>query len=52
VVSAVTPWQRWLVSWSQIVVGTMRRYERDADGVGWHDGLLMDLLAEELDQDP
>lgn len=28
-------------------VGVMRRYERDADGVGWHDGLLMDLLAEE-----
>jgi aminoglycoside 6'-N-acetyltransferase len=24
-------------------------YERDADGVGWHGGLLMDLLAEELD---
>jgi RimJ/RimL family protein N-acetyltransferase len=31
-------------------VGVMRRYERDADGSGWHDGLLMDLLAEELDQ--
>jgi aminoglycoside 6'-N-acetyltransferase len=31
-------------------VGVMRRYERDADGAGWHDGLLMDLLAEELDQ--
>jgi RimJ/RimL family protein N-acetyltransferase len=30
-------------------IGIMRRYERDADGVGWHDGLLMDLLAEELD---
>lgn len=29
-------------------VGVMRRYERDVDGVGWHDGLLMDLLAEEL----
>jgi RimJ/RimL family protein N-acetyltransferase len=29
-------------------VGRMRRYERDADGRGWHDGLLMDLLAEEL----
>jgi aminoglycoside 6'-N-acetyltransferase len=27
----------------------MRRYERDVDGRGWHDGLLMDLLAEELD---
>lgn len=31
-------------------VGIMRCYERDADGTGWHDGLLMDLLAEELDQ--
>lgn len=30
-------------------VGVMRRYERDADGAGWHDCLLMDLLAEELD---
>jgi RimJ/RimL family protein N-acetyltransferase len=29
-------------------VGIMRRYERDAGGSGWHDGLLMDLLAEEL----
>jgi aminoglycoside 6'-N-acetyltransferase len=29
-------------------VGIMRRYERDADGNGWHDGLLMDLLADEL----
>jgi len=29
-------------------VGVMRRYERDADGGGWHDGLLMDLLGEEL----
>lgn len=29
-------------------VGVMRQYERDADGSGWHDGLLMDLLAEEL----
>jgi aminoglycoside 6'-N-acetyltransferase len=26
-------------------VGVMRRYERDADGHGWHDGLLMELLA-------
>jgi aminoglycoside 6'-N-acetyltransferase len=26
-------------------VGVMRRYERDADGQGWHDGLLMELLA-------
>lgn len=31
-------------------VGRMRRYERDADGTGWHDGLLMDLLADELVQ--
>ncbi|HET9253762.1 MAG TPA: GNAT family protein [Pseudonocardiaceae bacterium] len=30
-------------------VGVMRRYERDADGAGWHDGLLMDLLAEDLE---
>jgi aminoglycoside 6'-N-acetyltransferase len=29
-------------------VGVMRRYERDTDGKGWHDGLLMDLLAGEL----
>lgn len=29
-------------------VGVLRRYERDADGSGWHDSLLMDLLAEEL----
>jgi aminoglycoside 6'-N-acetyltransferase len=28
-------------------VGVMRRYERGPDG-HWHDGLLMDLLAEEL----
>ena len=28
-------------------VGIMRRYERGLDGA-WHDGLLMDLLAEEL----
>lgn len=29
-------------------VGVMRRYERDATGDGWHDGLLMELLADEL----
>ncbi|WP_158888163.1 GNAT family N-acetyltransferase [Amycolatopsis anabasis] len=29
-------------------VGIMRRYERDTEGGGWHDGLLMDLLAEDL----
>ncbi len=28
-------------------VGLLRRYERGPDG-DWHDGLLMDLLAEEL----
>jgi aminoglycoside 6'-N-acetyltransferase len=28
-------------------VGVMRKYERGPDGM-WHDGLLMDLLAEEL----
>ena len=28
-------------------VGVMRRYERDVDGDGWHDGLLMELLAGE-----
>jgi aminoglycoside 6'-N-acetyltransferase len=28
-------------------VGTMRRYERGADG-SWHDNLLMDLLREDL----
>lgn len=28
-------------------VGVLRRYERGADGE-WHDGLLMDLLADEL----
>jgi aminoglycoside 6'-N-acetyltransferase len=28
-------------------VGVMRRYERGPDG-SWHDGLLMDLLPEEL----
>jgi aminoglycoside 6'-N-acetyltransferase len=29
-------------------VGTMRQYERDADGDGWHDGVLMELLADDL----
>lgn len=28
-------------------VGIQRRAERDADGQGWHDSLLMDLLAED-----
>ena len=26
-------------------VGVMRSYERDVDGGGWHDGLLMELVA-------
>ncbi len=29
-------------------VGVMRRYERDVGGADWHDGLLMELLAEDL----
>ncbi|MCS5717275.1 GNAT family N-acetyltransferase [Herbiconiux sp. CPCC 205763] len=29
-------------------VGILRHYERDPDGRGWHDALLMDLLATEL----
>jgi aminoglycoside 6'-N-acetyltransferase len=29
-------------------VGIMRKYERAPDGT-WHDGLLIDLLADELD---
>jgi RimJ/RimL family protein N-acetyltransferase len=33
------------------VVGVMRQYERDAGGNGWHDGLLMELLADDLAQD-
>lgn len=33
-------------------VGVLRRFERDVDGRGWHDGLLMDLLADELDPPP
>ena len=28
-------------------VGILRAYERDPDGVGWHDGLLMELIAAE-----
>jgi aminoglycoside 6'-N-acetyltransferase len=28
-------------------VGVMRAYERDAGGPGWHDGLLMELVAGE-----
>jgi RimJ/RimL family protein N-acetyltransferase len=33
-------------------VGVMRQYERDADADGWHDSLLMDLLAAELSAQP
>ena len=29
-------------------VGVMRQSERDADGNGWHDSLLMELLADEI----
>lgn len=29
-------------------VGVLREYERNPDGTGWHDGLLMDLLVSEL----
>ncbi len=29
-----------------IRVGVMRGYERDADGRGWHDGLLMEFVTE------
>jgi aminoglycoside 6'-N-acetyltransferase len=28
-------------------VGVMRQYERDVDGDGWHDSLLMELLADD-----
>jgi aminoglycoside 6'-N-acetyltransferase len=27
-------------------VGTMRQYEQDNDGAGWHDGLLMEYVVE------
>jgi aminoglycoside 6'-N-acetyltransferase len=29
-------------------VGVMRAYERDSGGSGWHDGLLMELLADDF----
>ena len=29
-----------------VPVGVMRRYERDNDGNGWHDGLLMEYVVE------
>jgi RimJ/RimL family protein N-acetyltransferase len=31
-------------------VGVMRRYERDTGGRGWHDGLLMEFLADGRDR--
>ena len=33
-------------------VGIMRRYERLREDLDWHDGLLMDLLAEDLLDSP
>jgi aminoglycoside 6'-N-acetyltransferase len=30
-------------------VGVMQEYERDHDGTGWHDGLLMELLARDVE---
>jgi aminoglycoside 6'-N-acetyltransferase len=30
-------------------VGIMRSYERDVGGTGWHDGLLMELVAGDAD---
>jgi aminoglycoside 6'-N-acetyltransferase len=33
-------------------VGVLRSYERDRDGRGWHDGLMMDLLAGEEARTP
>lgn len=33
-------------------VGVMRRYERDADGLGWHDGLLMEYVVEPKEEAP
>ena len=27
-------------------VGVMRKYERDTDGAGWHDGLLMEYVVD------
>jgi aminoglycoside 6'-N-acetyltransferase len=29
-------------------VGVMRSYERDGDGRGWHDGVLMELVADQV----
>jgi aminoglycoside 6'-N-acetyltransferase len=33
-------------------VGVMRQHERDTDGEGWHDSLLMELLAAEFGTRP
>jgi aminoglycoside 6'-N-acetyltransferase len=33
-------------------VGVMRSYERDSDGGGWHDGLLMELVVAGADAEP
>lgn len=33
-------------------VGVLRQYERDVDGDGWHDGLLLELLAGEFPPPP
>ena len=38
--------------WAAALSGSCAATSSDADGVGWHDGLLMDLIAEELDQPP
>jgi RimJ/RimL family protein N-acetyltransferase len=32
-------------------VGVMRAYERDADGSGWHDGVLMELIDTDSQSD-
>jgi aminoglycoside 6'-N-acetyltransferase len=40
-VAAITAYER--VGF--VTVGVMRRYERDVDGTGWHDGLLMEMIA-------
>jgi len=42
-VAAITAYER--VGFK--AVGVMRRYERDLDGTGWHDGLLMELIADD-----
>jgi len=47
---AIAPYTRAIRTYTSLgfkPVGVMRRYEQGPDGT-WHDGLLMDLLAEEL----